>query len=250
MSSHGKQAHSTNPKKNPTFFIAYAPARQNYPATLVLQVPKVDSIIYRLYRHLQDESGGILCADGRICNKVVRILIELDEVACFPVDELVGAGAYHVLVLRLPQGGARRTACGAADGSRSDIERIQVGAGRDTNSFEGDGRRGRVSGRRHAVHVDVEAAGAWIRVHRPPEIRMDRSGLDHAVHFSHARALPEGRGHERGLQGLPFELRVRSRLDELQGELMRCVRDGATQPSVRGSARDRSEERRVGKECR
>src|SRR5207245_9920372 len=39
--------------KNPTYFIADAPVRAKYPATLVLQVPKVDSIIYRLYRNVQ-----------------------------------------------------------------------------------------------------------------------------------------------------------------------------------------------------
>src|SRR3989454_256963 len=39
--------------KNPNYFIADATVRAKYPATLVLQVPKVDSIIYRLYRNVQ-----------------------------------------------------------------------------------------------------------------------------------------------------------------------------------------------------
>src|SRR2546430_13317435 len=40
-------------KKTPNFLVGGAPAREMYPATLVLQVPKVDSIIYRLYRNVQ-----------------------------------------------------------------------------------------------------------------------------------------------------------------------------------------------------
>src|SRR5436309_3310235 len=39
--------------KNPNYFIADATVRAKYPANLVLQVPKVDSIIYRLYRNVQ-----------------------------------------------------------------------------------------------------------------------------------------------------------------------------------------------------
>src|SRR5213594_2941287 len=39
--------------KNPNYFIADATVRAKYPATLVLQEPKVDSIIYRLYRNVQ-----------------------------------------------------------------------------------------------------------------------------------------------------------------------------------------------------
>src|SRR2546422_1098093 len=39
--------------KNPLYFTADATVRAKYPANLVLQVPKVDSIIYRLYRNVQ-----------------------------------------------------------------------------------------------------------------------------------------------------------------------------------------------------
>src|SRR5213594_3178112 len=39
--------------KNPNYFIADATVRAKYPATLVLQVPQVDAIVFRLIRHPQ-----------------------------------------------------------------------------------------------------------------------------------------------------------------------------------------------------
>src|SRR3989441_12142113 len=67
---------------------------------------------------------------------------------------------------------------------------------------------------------------------------MDIRGHDRVVMLSDSRALPEVRGHERGLQRVTLELRVRSGLDELECELIFCVGHGAADPSVDRRSRD------------
>src|SRR3989454_2715537 len=73
--------------------------------------------------HLQDESGGVLFAGGRIRQKKSWVFFGVVGNGCFPVGGIFWGGARHLFVLRPPPGGARRTAPGGAGRSRAGSER-------------------------------------------------------------------------------------------------------------------------------